>query len=124
MNYNKTYVGTELKMLLGFNYPADSKTVTLDNIDFDVEFYCKEGKSQKFVKRGVRRDGDSTFANGMGGLQRDSDNWYAYVDTNITGPGLLKMKFTAYIPVWGTFIGNNQTRTEVAVCDTNVMIYK
>jgi hypothetical protein len=45
MNYNKTYVGTELKMLLGFNYPTDSKTVTLDNIDFDVEFYCKEGKS-------------------------------------------------------------------------------
>ena len=122
MNYNKTYVGTELKMLLGFNYPADSKTVTLDNIDFDVEFYCKEGKSQKFVKRGVRKVGD--FANGTGGLQRDSDNWYAYVDTNITGPGLLKMKFTAYIPVWGTFVGNNQTRTEVAVCDTNVMIYK
>jgi hypothetical protein len=44
MNYNKTYIGTELKMLLGFNYPANDK-LTLDDIDFDVEFYCKEGKS-------------------------------------------------------------------------------
>jgi hypothetical protein len=44
MVYSETYVGTELKMLLGFNYPA-SKDVTLDNINFDVEFYCKEGKS-------------------------------------------------------------------------------
>jgi hypothetical protein len=34
------------------------------------------------------------------------------------------MKFTAYIPVTGTMVGNNMTRTEVAVCDTNVMIYK
>ena len=122
MNYNKTYVGTELKMLLGFNYPADSKTVTLDNIDFDVEFYCKEGKSQKFVKRGVRQGGE--FSNGIGGLQRDRDNWYAYVDTNITGPGMLKMKLTAYIPVYGQTVGNDMTRTEVAVCDTNVRIQK
>ena len=117
MNYNKTYVGTELKMLLGFNYPSD-KDLTLDNIDFDVEFYCKEGKSQKFTKR------NGTNYNGMGGLYRDKDNWYAYVDTNITGPGVLKMKFTAYIPVYGATVGNDMTRTEVAVCDTNVMIYK
>ena len=117
MNYNKTYVGTELKMLLGFNYPADPKNVLLDNIDFDVEFYCKEGKSQKFIKRG-------TVYNGMGGLYRDKDNWYAYVDTNITGPGILKMKLTAYIPVYGPIVGNDMTRTEVAVCDTNVMIQK
>ena len=115
MNYNKTYVGTELKMLLGFNYPAN-KDLTLDNIDFDVEFYCKEGKSQKFFKRDNKQDG-------YGGLQRDRDNWYAYVDTSITGPGVLKMKFTAYIPA-GAMVGNNMTRTEVAVCDTNVMIQK
>ena len=121
MNYNKTYVGTELKMLLGFNYPAD-KDLTLDNIDFDVEFYCKEGKSQKFVKREVRQGGN--FSNGIGGLQRDRDNWYAYVDTNITGPGMLKMKLTAYIPVYGQTVGNDMTRTEVAVCDTNVRIQK
>ena len=121
MNYNKTYVGTELKMLLGFNYPAN-KEVTLDLIDFDVEFYCKEGKSQKFVKRGERKSGE--FTSGIGGLQRDTNDWYAYVDTNITGPGALKMKFTAYIPVYGATVGNDMTRTEVAVCDTNVMILK
>lgn len=116
MIYSETYVGTELKMLLGFNYPAD-ENLTLDNINFDVEFYCKEGKSQKFIKRG-------TVYNGLGGLQRDRDNWYAYVDTNITGPGILKMKFTAYIPVYGQTVGNDMTRTEVAVCDTNVRIQK
>lgn len=121
MNYTKTYVGTELKMLLGFNYPANPNGVTLDNINFDVEFYCKEGKSQKFVKRGTINSGE--FSSGVGGLQRDTDNWYAYVDTNITGPGVLKMKFTAYIPL-SAMVGNDMTRTEVAVCDTNVMIQK
>ena len=121
MNYNKTYVGTELKMLLGFNYPANKDEVTLDKIDFDVEFFCKEGKSQKFSKRGVIKSGE--YTSGAGGLQRDTDTWYAYVDTNITGPGVLKMKFTAYIPVY-VMVGNNMTRTEVAVCDTNVMILK
>lgn len=110
---NKTWVGTELKMLVGFRYPSDT-TKTLDNIDFDVEFYCQEGMSHKFVKRGQDK----------GGLLKEGSDWYAPVETTKTGAGQLMMKLTAYLPTGdpNAIYGDDTKRTEVAVCATNVII--
>lgn len=101
---NKTYVGTELKMHIGFSYPADT-SVTLDSMhDFIAEFYCEEDTVQTFHKSD---------------LIYETGEYYAPVDTTITGPGELKMKFTAYIPD-SKF--DDGYRTEIGKCVTNVVI--
>lgn len=101
---NKTYVGTELKMHIGFSYPADP-SVTLDSIDFKTFFYTDdESKGQEFLK--------SQHIN-------ENGEYYAPVDTTVTGPGSLKMKLTAYIPDTSFDDGK---RTEVGICTTNVII--
>lgn len=103
---SKTYVGTELKMHIGFDYSGGG--IELKDIDFNVDFFCEPEYVQHFEKRDlIVEDGE----------------YYAAVDTNITGPGQLKMKMTAYIPSKQMF-GNNRLRTEVAVCNTNVIIQK
>lgn len=102
---NNTYVGTELKMHIGFSY-KDGK-VTLDDLhSFSVDFFCDEGRVQHFEKRN---------------LITESGEYYACVDTKITGPGILKMKLTANIQEYD-FYGSDSIRTEVAVCTTNVRI--
>lgn len=103
---SKTYVGTELKMHIGFNYSGG--VIELKDILFNVDFFCEPEYVQHFEKRDlIVEDGE----------------YYAAVDTNITGPGQLKMKMTAYIPSSQKF-GNDRLRTEVAVCNTNVIIQK
>lgn len=101
---SKTYVGTELKMHIGFEYSGGN--VKLKDIDFNVDFFCESDNVQHFEKKDlIVEDGE----------------YYAAVDTNITGPGQLKMKMTAYIPSSQRF-GKDRLRTEVAVCNTNVII--
>ena len=121
MAKNKTYVGTELKMHIGFDYPSD-QTKTLDNIDWDVEFYCNR-TSQLFTKQGeVTEDCQLPGDAEHGGLIRENGEWYAPVETTIVGSGQLKMKFTAYIPQENRQYGDDHFRTEVAICNTNVII--
>lgn len=116
---NKTWVGTELKMLIGFRYPSNLN-LTLDDIDFDVEFYCQEGMSHKFSKEGSN----------IGKLIKELNtstghyDWYAPVETTKTGAGQLMMKLTAYLPTGdpNAIYGDDTKRTEVAVCATNVII--
>lgn len=104
---DNTYVGTEVKMHIGFSY-KDGK-VTLDDLSsFSVDFFCEEGRIQHFEKNQLIHDA--------------SGEYYACVDTKITGPGILKMKLTANIYEWDGQYGNDMLRTEVAVCSTNVRI--
>lgn len=105
---NNTYVGTELKMHIGFSYRNGE--VTLDDLNgFSVDFFCDEGRVQHFEKSQLIYE-DKT------------GEYYACVDTKITGPGILKMKLTADIYEWDGMYGNDMLRTEVAVCTTNVRI--
>ena len=114
---NRAYKGSELKMLIGFEYIGEN--LTLDTIDFDVEYYCRgdEFMSQKFIKRGADKGGLFTES-GQGG-----NEWYAPVDTTQLGTGDLMMKLTAYIPAQaGQIFGNDNKRTEIAICQTDVII--
>ena len=86
---NKTYVGTELKMHIGFSYPGVN--MTLDDLnDFNVDFYCEEGMVQHFEKDDLIQEEPVTTG-------RVEHEYYAPVDTTKVGPGELKMKLTAYI---------------------------
>lgn len=102
---NKTYVGTELKMHIGFSYPADN-TITLDTLDnVIVEFFCNKNQVQTFTKEQLIREPDGQY--------------YAPVDTTRTGSGQLKMKMTVEIPDNAFPDGY---RTEIGICTTNVII--
>lgn len=104
---NNTYVGTELKMHIGFSYQGGE--VTLDDLNsFSVDFFCNEGRVQHFEQ------GQLIYEDKTG-------EYYACVDTKITGPGILKMKLTANISEYDKY-GDDMVRTEVAVCTTNVRI--
>lgn len=104
---SKTYVGTELKMHIGFSYSGGG--IGLSDIDFNVDFFCEPNRMQHFEK---------------GDLMVEDGEYYAAVDTKVTGPGQLKMKMTAYIDTTPQRFGDDMRRTEVAVCDTNVIIQK
>lgn len=83
----KTLKGTVLKMAVGFKYPADND-ITLDSIEhWYTEWYCK-GKKLRIEKEDHIRVEDSA------GLVE----WFALVDTTITGEGALKMRLWADIP--------------------------
>lgn len=103
----KTLKGTVLKMAVRFSYPAD-QTITLDTIEsWHTEWYCK-GKKQTIDK------GDHIRVEVQGGVE-----WYALVDTAITGEGTLKMRLWADIPDSDTEEG---VRPEYAEVVTDVIV--
>ena len=113
MGAQKTLVGTELKMVVNFLYPSDSD-ITLDTIDFYVEFFCKPRQRLVLQKEDLVREEEE-----IEGLTVVT--WYAMVDTNIVGPGQLKMRLMAYIP---DAAASEEIREEYAEIDTNVIIDK
>ena len=112
----KAYKGSGLKMLIGFEYVGEN--LTLDDIDFDVEYYSKDNEymSQKFSKRGKNYGGMFTETGQLG------TEWYAPVDTSKLDTGDLMMKLTAYIPVKGQLFNDKNYRTEIGICQTDVII--
>ena len=96
-----------LKMAINFSYPADS-SITLDNIDFFVEFYTNSSKKVKLQK-------EELVYEELDGIV----NCYALVDTNLTGSGRLKMRLMAYIPDTDSPDG---IRPEYEEVETNVLI--
>lgn len=113
MSAQKTLVGTELKMVVNFRYPSDP-TITLDTIDFYVEFFCKPRQKLVLQKEDLIREEEE-----IDGLTVVT--WYAMVDTNVVGPGQLNMRLMAYIPDDDASDG---VREEYAEIDTNVIIDK
>lgn len=112
----KAYKGSGLKMLIGFEYIGEN--ISLDSIDFDVEYYCKDSEymSQKFSKRGTDYGGLFVERGQLG------NEWYAPVDTSKLDTGDLMMKLTAYIPTKGLVYNNRTYRTEIGICQTDVII--
>lgn len=113
MGAQKTLVGTELKMVVNFQYPSDSDT-TLDTIDFYVEYFCKPQQKLMLQKADLIREEEE-----IEGLTVVT--WYAMVDTSVVGPGQLKMRLMAYIP---DAAASDGIREEYAEIDTNVIIDK
>lgn len=98
-------------MAVNFTYPSDT-TITLDDIDFYVEFYCTPNKVQKIPKSALIRE--VTEADGVETIQ-----YYALVNTSVIGVGIVKMRMWAWIP---DIDAPNETRPEYAEITTNVVI--
>jgi len=99
---DKIIEGAKIKLLVGFRYPADD-TVTLETINFRVVFFCDPGRQLILEKDNL------FFEEEEGG----GTNWYAIVDTAVTGPGILHMRFFADIPDDDSVDGIREERVEV-----------
>lgn len=106
-----TIKDTLLKMSVEFRYPSDP-SITLDDIDFYVEFFCSACRMVTIKKEDLTREED--FVDDVPVV-----NWYAFVDTSKTGPGRLKMRMHAEIP---DASAPDQVRVEYKEIDTNVII--
>lgn len=100
--------GDMLKLAIGFDYPSD-KSITLDDIDFFVEYFCDATKKVTLQKEDLYVDSTEI-----------PSQYYAYVDTNITGRGKLKMRMNAQLPDAGAPQG---IRTEYVEVETDINIY-
>lgn len=100
---NRVFRGTEIKINISVE-PIGS--ATMDDYDFEAEFFCSPVRSQVIKKEEARRI--------------DKDNYVMIVDSNQVGVGALKCRMTAYIPD-GDF-DLDFVRKEVTVIDTGVTI--
>lgn len=100
----KIVKGTVVKMAVLFDYPSDPR-ITLDTIeDWHTDWFCS-GKHFK-----VRKDEH---------LQDENGDWFALVNTGVTGDGILKMRLWANIPDKDSPTGY---RPEGAEIETDVVI--
>ena len=97
------YIGSELKLNVNID-PINGKT--MDQYNFECEFYCHPAKRIKKTKAQMRKV--------------DSSNYIALVDTQELGIGNLSCKVTAYLP--DTYGGSDGVRTEVSLVDMDVCI--
>lgn len=104
----KTLKGTVLKMAVDFTYSGDAN-LTLDDINFYTEWYTQSRKATVTKEEHVREEdpltGDVTY--------------YAYVDTSITGAGVLKGRLWADIP---DLDAPGAVRPEYVEVTTNIVI--
>ena len=107
----KTLVGTKLKMVVNFCYPTDP-AITLDTINFYVEFFCSLNKKLVLQKDDLIRHEETVG-------EITTVTWYAMVDTTVVGSGRLKMRLMAYIPDDDSSEG---VRKEYAEVETGVII--
>lgn len=103
MNENIVYYGSEIKLKIGVE-PVHG--LTMDDYNFDCEFYCYSNRKVKVEKVEMVRE--------------DENNYIAVLRTQELGTGTLKCKITSYIP--DTYGGNDWERTEICTLDTGVYI--
>lgn len=83
-------VGNVLKVQLFWEYPSDP-AVSLDTIDFSVEYYTNPRSKVTVSKEGCDREEEVVDG-------RTVVNYYVYVDSNVTKAGDLMMRCMAYVP--------------------------
>lgn len=103
--------GTVAKMAVNFRYPADP-TITLFNIDFSVDFYCSPLKTVHLAKTDLICE-EVTIGNVV------KYDWFALVNTAMTGCGRLRMQLNVEIPDEDSPSG---TRPMSKVTPTNVIV--
>lgn len=99
------FLGSEMKLKIGIE-PIGGKT--MDEYNFDCEFYCFPNRKMRVTKREMARG--------------DENNYYALLDTRQLGTGMLKAKITAYVP--DTYGGDDWVRTEVTTVETGICIIR
>lgn len=105
--------GSVAKMAVNFRYPDDA-SLTLDDIDFYVEYYFIPSSRLHFPKEAVYRE-ETTVE------ETTTVEWFAYVDTGaIKGSGDLIMELTAFIPDSNL---PSHTRKETARYNTSEKFY-
>lgn len=102
MGCNKVYLGTELKMNINIK-PVEN--LTMDDYDFVCTAFCSNSKKVEATKQECNRI--------------DADNYIFRVDTEKTGPGVLKIKVVAYIPDTDF---PDSLRTEVSLVNTGIIV--
>ena len=100
--------GTILKVELHFSNPCYPQ-LTLDDIDYKVQFYCDRKVPFEVSKQSV-------VVEKIGEVK----HWYAYVDTNITNVGKLSIKLIANLPDLQYVSGK---RTEIIESLTDITIW-
>jgi hypothetical protein len=96
------YIGSEIKLNISLE-PIGN--YTMDNYDFECEFYCYSNRRVLLTKDGM--------------IRQDESNYIALLDSKSLGTGTLKCKITAYIPDVDCEDG---LRTEVLSIDTGIQI--
>lgn len=94
--------GTTIKAKIEWSYPS-SQSVTLDTINFDVEF-----KAQGKVK--MKKDQ----------LYHDEDGWFAYIDSASLGTGIVYIRLRAEIPDANAPHGY---KVDISEAETDLYIY-
>lgn len=102
MDNNKICFGSEFKLNVGLEPIGD---YTMDNYDFECEFYCYTSRKVTLSKAGM--------------IRQDENNYLAVLDSRSLGTGVLKCKITAHIPDADC---EDMLRTEVLVIDTGLQI--
>lgn len=101
---SQVFFGSEIKLNVGIEPIGD---LTMDDYDFECEFYCFSNKKVNLHKRAM--------------IRRDERNYIAPIDSSALGAGSLKCKVTAYIPDMDFEDG---VRTEIVYLDTQINIVK
>lgn len=83
-------LGDVVKVAIEWNWDSDP-AVTLDTIDFHVEYYCNDFKKVVLQKNDLIRKEETVDGNTV-------VSWFFYADTLLTGPGPLRVKVYARIP--------------------------
>lgn len=109
----KILKGSTPKMQVFWDYPSDPG-ITLDTVDFYVEYYTNIKQKvtlqkEDLVREEVAPEEGAPFV-----------NWYAYVRTADLAPGTLMMRLHASIPDEDAPDG---IKVEYTECSTNVQIY-
>lgn len=103
MDNNIIYFGSEIKLNIRLEPIGD---FTMDNYEFECEFYCYTSRKVTITKAGM--------------LRQDENNYLAVLDSKNLGSGSLKCKITAYVPDTDCEDG---LRTEVLIINTGLQIF-
>lgn len=96
------YLGSELKLNI-YIEPINGRT--MDQYNFECEFYCHPNKRVKKVKQE---------------MQGTDAGYIAVIDSKELGIGNLTCKVTAYLP--DTYGGSDGVRAEVSLVDLDICI--
>jgi len=108
----RTKVGSLLKLLIDISYP-DVPGLSMDNIDINLTFRTNSTMSVTLRKTDLVQETVTE-----GGVQ--VTKWYAYVNSNLTGPGELMVRIDMNVP---DPQAPGSLRKEIYDYKTNIMIW-
>lgn len=102
------FEGSEIELKLDIELTHIEDPLSMDDYDFECEFYCNPRKVVKITKMEMKRSADKGYI--------------ALIDTKQVGKGSLRCKITAFIP--DSYGGNDWARNTVWEGETGYYIQK